>query len=321
MSAFKKLKSTDAFVTTYVAKKSWNITGSALGDHGVQGLSLITSSGNIYPNSSDDYGPTETGISNQGTYNKKITYRAIKQLYYSNYNNTNGSILEPNLYNSATGSTSTTSNEFTSSKFFENFEQSSFRDFEGIQPSGSRYLNNVGFVFSIPTDIIGTHIEPSSFKLTPSSSINPYDRNGGRPPIIDNGEGILMLSESAQYTNVGNIIYTHGVIILTDNLIASRFTDNPRLNKLEFKSNQPIYTYNYHCKVSDYEYNHTLNPSALSGSDNKLKDNVSGSSFNPYITSIGLYNDAQELIAVGKLSQPLQKPSTTELSIQVKLDI
>ena len=319
MSAFKKLKSTDAFVTTYVAKKSWNITGSALGDYSVQGFSLVSSSGNIYPDSSDNYGPTETGISNQGTFNKKIAYRAIKQLYYSNYNNTNGSILEPSLYNSATGSTSITSNEFTSSKFFENFEQSSFRDFEGIQPSGSRYLNNVGFVYSIPTDIIGTHIEPSSFKLTPSSSINPY--YGGRAPIIDNGEGILMLSESTDYTNIGNIIYTHGVIILTDNLIASRVSDNPRLNKLEFKSNQPIYTYNYHCKVSDYEYNHTLNPSALTGSDNRLRNNVSGSNFNPYITSIGLYNDAQELIAVCKLGQPLTKPSNTELAIQVKLDI
>ena len=59
----------------------------------------------------------------------------------------------------------------------------------------------------------------------------------------------------------------------------------------------------------------------MTDSDNKLKDNVSGSSFQPYITSVGLYNDTNELIAVGKLSQPLVKPAETELTVQVKLDI
>ncbi len=59
----------------------------------------------------------------------------------------------------------------------------------------------------------------------------------------------------------------------------------------------------------------------MTGTDNRLKDNVSGSSFQPYITSVGLYNDGNELIAVGKLSQPLTKPADTELTIQVKLDI
>jgi hypothetical protein len=318
MSAFKKLKSTDAFVTTYVAKKNWNISGSVLGTYNIQALSALSSSGDIYLNSSKTYGPSNSNISNQGTYYRELVYKSINQLYYSNYNSTNGSILEPKLYNQSTGSNSVVLSDFSSSKFFDNYEQSSLTKIQGVDISGSRYLRQTAHVYSLPREIIGTHIEPTSFKLNADQTGTTY--LGARLPIIDNGEGDLVLSSSNYDTNVGNIFYSHGIAVLTNEEAARHFSSS-KADSIVFKSNQPIYTYNYHCKVSDYEYNHTLNPSALSGSDNKLKDNVSGSNFNPYITSIGLYNDAQELIAVGKLSQPLLKPSNTELSIQVKLDI
>ena len=39
-----------------------------------------------------------------------------------------------------------------------------------------------------------------------------------------------------------------------------------------------------------------------------------------YITTVGLYNDANELLVVAKLSRPLQKDFTSEALIRVKLD-
>ena len=60
---------------------------------------------------------------------------------------------------------------------------------------------------------------------------------------------------------------------------------------------------------------------ALSGSDGKVADNVSGSYFKPYVTSIGLYNDAQELIAVAKLGQPVPKSKDTDMTFVVTLDM
>lgn len=318
MSAFKKLKSTDAFVTTYVAKKNWTISGSLFEDYSIQALAATSSSGTVILDSNKTYGPVESNISNQGTYYEELVYRSIKQLYYSNYNNTNGSILEPALLNASTGSNSVPLSNFSSSKFFDNFEQSSFTKVGGVDISGSRYLNDTAHIYSIPRKIIGTHIEPNSFRLEPKRAGIGYF--GGFIPIRDNGEGELILSQSNSHTNVGNIFYSHGIVIITNDEVAQYF-NTYQVESITFKSNQPIYTYNYHCKASDYEYNHTLNPTALTGSDNRLKNNVSGSNFNPYITSIGLYNDAQELIAIGKLSQPLLKPSNTELSIQVKLDI
>ena len=310
MSAFKKLKSTDAFVSTYVAKKSWNISGSIFNAYNIQTLAAESSSGAVYLDGTT-YGPTESGINNQGEYYKEIVYKSIYQLYYSNYNNTNGTILDPALLNEATSSNSITTTDYSTSKFFHNYEQSSFT-------TGSRYLGDDAHVYSLPRDIIGTHIEPNSFKITADQAGTTYF--GARLPIIDNGEGDLVLSASNYTTNVGNIFYSHGIAVLTNTEVVSHF-NSKKADSIEFKSNQPIFTYNYHCKISDYEFNHTQNKTALTGSNNILKDNVSGSNFNPYITSVGLYNYAQELIAVCKLGQPLTKPSNTELAIQVKLDI
>ena len=318
MSAYKKLKSTDAFVSTYVAKKAWNISGSTFEDFNIQALEAVSSSGDVYLDETKTYGPIESNISNQGTYYSELVYRSIKQLYYSNYNKENGSLIDPKLLGATTSSNSVILSDYSSSKFFDNYEQSSLTKVEGIDISGSRYLNETAHVYSIPRDIIGTHIEPNTFKLNPKRAGIGYF--GGFLPIIDNGEGELILSASNFNTNVGNIFYAHGIATITNDEVA-QYYNTYQVESIAFKSNLPIYTYNYHCKISDYEFNHTQNKTALTGSNNTLKNNLTGSYFQPYITSVGLYNDAQELIAVCKLSQPLSKPSDTELAIQVKLDI
>jgi hypothetical protein len=68
------------------------------------------------------------------------------------------------------------------------------------------------------------------------------------------------------------------------------------------------------------EFNYSENPSFISGSTGE----VLYSSFvdNPqvYITTIGLYNDTNELLAVAKLSRPLLKDFTKEALVRVKLD-
>ena len=90
---------------------------------------------------------------------------------------------------------------------------------------------------------------------------------------------------------------------------------------MRWKSNQPIYTYNVHCKVKDSELNHTYNQSALTGSFGQKADNISGSNFTPYITTVGMYNDSNELIAVAKTNHPIQKTQNTDMTFVVKIDI
>ena len=77
----------------------------------------------------------------------------------------------------------------------------------------------------------------------------------------------------------------------------------------------------------------SLNPSTVSSSANisgswynfpyptgSVYDYVTSSYFSPYITTIGLYDEYQNLLAVGKLAQPLQTSNTTDTTILINLD-
>ena len=52
----------------------------------------------------------------------------------------------------------------------------------------------------------------------------------------------------------------------------------------------------------------------------KPKDFATGSYFEPYITTVGLYDENYQLLAVGKLAQPLQSSPTTDTTILVNID-
>jgi hypothetical protein len=67
------------------------------------------------------------------------------------------------------------------------------------------------------------------------------------------------------------------------------------------------------------EFNYSENPSFISGSTGEV---LYSDLFNPqvYITTVGLYNDSNELLAVAKLSRPLLKDFTKEALVRVKLD-
>ena len=144
--------------------------------------------------------------------------------------------------------------------------------------------------------------------------------------LLDDGEGNLVYSRSladncaVSESTLGQAIYTHGQLVITDTNVAPYYSTYLR-PVLKWKSNQPIYTYNVHCKIKDSELNHSLNPSAISGSDGLKAPNVTGSAFEPYITTVGLYNDANELLAVAKLGQPIPKSSKTDMTVVVKIDI
>jgi hypothetical protein len=130
-----------------------------------------------------------------------------------------------------------------------------------------------------------------------------------------------------------------GVILLNPSAISQSINVAPsRSNNSDGLNNKTIYTAINKGKsftinsqetiTSDYifirsrnsEFNYSENPSFISGSTGE----VIYSSFinNPqtYVTTVGLYNDSNELIAVAKMSRPLVKDFTKESLIRVKLD-
>jgi hypothetical protein len=85
--------------------------------------------------------------------------------------------------------------------------------------------------------------------------------------------------------------------------------------------------------LRESEFNLSLNPSLTSGSTQItasqgtfftpgqfINDFATGSLFSPYLTTVGLYDENQNLLAVGKLSQPLATSTTTDTTILINID-
>jgi hypothetical protein len=68
------------------------------------------------------------------------------------------------------------------------------------------------------------------------------------------------------------------------------------------------------------EFNYTTNPSFITGSTGEVLYSSFINNPQTYITTVGMYNDSNELLAVAKLSRPLVKDFTKEALIRVKLD-
>tara|TARA_B100001094_G_C18035145_1_gene722121 strand:- start:17 stop:1072 length:1056 start_codon:yes stop_codon:yes gene_type:complete len=73
-------------------------------------------------------------------------------------------------------------------------------------------------------------------------------------------------------------------------------------------------------RAQNSEFNYSENPSFISGSTGEVVFNSFINNPQTYITTVGLYNDVDELLAVAKLSRPLPKDFTKEMLVRVKLD-
>jgi|TARA_R110000782_G_scaffold7955_4_gene26412 hypothetical protein len=87
------------------------------------------------------------------------------------------------------------------------------------------------------------------------------------------------------------------------------------LNSLDNVSSDYIFI-----RARNAEFNYSENPSFISGSTGEVLYDAFINAPQTFITTIGLYNDSNELVATAKLSKPLKKDFTKEALIRVKLD-
>jgi hypothetical protein len=87
-----------------------------------------------------------------------------------------------------------------------------------------------------------------------------------------------------------------------------------------FSSSYTLYETQYKCTIGADEFNYSNNPSIISGSEGELYDFATGSFFAPYVTTVGLYDESYNLLAVGKLAKPLPTSRTTDTTILVNFD-
>ena len=92
-----------------------------------------------------------------------------------------------------------------------------------------------------------------------------------------------------------------------------------RIQNIQFNNTTELNSTVYFCRINHNEFNYSSNPTYLSNSKIQVKTQASDEPL-AYITTIGLYNDNNELLATAKLSEPLKKSASNEFTIRARLD-
>jgi len=100
---------------------------------------------------------------------------------------------------------------------------------------------------------------------------------------------------------------------------AADYAFRHRLYNLSFNNTTELNSTIYFCRAGNSEFNYSSNPSYLSASKMRVKNTTTDDPVS-YITTVGLYSPDNELLAVAKLSEPLKKTPTNELTLRVRLD-
>jgi len=174
-------------------------------------------------------------------------------------------------------------------------------------PNDSKLISNdrlyVQFQDNLAADNINFYFESSSIKTFATNNT------------------IYESASIADGEYLGNIFYSHGMLTLTRSDIAQRLQEQVlRSGSLSWKGSHTVYEHTYNCTVDQTQLNFSLNPSTYTNStkSGSILDNITGSYFQPYVTTVGLYNDANELIAIGKLGQPIPKSQHVDMTFAVK---
>jgi hypothetical protein len=124
--------------------------------------------------------------------------------------------------------------------------------------------------------------------------------------------GGIALSYSSSFGNQANVVNGYNNTQI--------FNAISRGDSFELNSQENVTSDFVFVRPQNAEFNYTTNPSFITGSTGEVLYSTSINNPQVYITTVGMYNDANELLAVAKLSRPLVKDFTKEALIRVKLD-
>ena len=123
---------------------------------------------------------------------------------------------------------------------------------------------------------------------------------------------------------IGNVFYKNGFVTITHpKYISALDTSDGIINTLQFQGSHQIYEHEYQCTIGEHEYNNTTNISARrrgSIDEDQIAGFQTSSAFKPYVTTIGLYNENNELLVVGKLASPIKMSNETDTTFVVRWD-
>ena len=134
--------------------------------------------------------------------------------------------------------------------------------------------------------------------------------------LADRTEGGTLL----QTNHVGNVFAKQGIAVISspdyryDNIINLPYTAS-------YRSTKTIYEMGVTAKINSGDFNVSSNLSLTADDDITFKTFATGSAFAPYITTIGLYDNAGQLLAIGKLAQPIRKRPDVDMNFLIRVDL
>ena len=136
-------------------------------------------------------------------------------------------------------------------------------------------------------------------------------------------DGKMLDQQLGFATNTGSSSEGNNHFALYHSISGSALQTNPATSdpySFLARNSEKVTSTHYFVRVKNAEYNFSNNASYVTGSVGQIAQSTFVGDPKTYITTVGLYNDQQELLAVAKLSKPLLKSFQREALIRVKLD-
>jgi len=318
--AYKRLSKSDIIVTPFTANKQWNVLSSSLSSSNINVYKGVSGSLYDYNTTYDDQYQT-------------LVYKSAEQLYYRNYTTY---VSESNYSSSFFVNNGLISTQSLQSGQYWNYPQSTTHEIRQFPTESGATIWTVG----IPRDLYGSKIKPGTFLMTSSydyaitedgkgnlylldsSSLLTWDEWEDTWNIADYDWNSVPTASNFSLKRVGNIIYPHGMLVFTTHSLECELFLHHHYGDydVKFKNEHIIYENTVKCTVRESEFNYTHNPSISTDTSGSLRNFATGSDFTPYVTTVGLYNDSQELLAVAKMAQPIPLSTNTDTTFLINYD-
>jgi len=133
---------------------------------------------------------------------------------------------------------------------------------------------------------------------------------GGDDGYIESGSGYGLGGGSG-------LAPDHRVVAAADN--ANKIRTAIQKGSITLRSEEQQYIYDYFCRAKASEFNLSQNLTFWSGSDFAIRHSDMVTNPQVYISEVGLYDNQNSLVAVGRLSSPINKNFSSEAIVKVRL--
>lgn len=200
--------------------------------------------------------------------------------------------------------------------------------FTFIDDSGKKFDDTVGRAGRVFNVVSGSLNIGTENEATVSTTVSSNGQGFG---LFYPDQGLMVLNPVAIHDTIGSSFSVSGseVVSLSEPYRGFDYEGRNHLllhyaiqggGDFEARRTENVSTSHYFVRATNREFNYSNNPTFITGSDGRFRETSFERDPKTFITTVGLYNDANEMIAVAKTSQPIVKSFDKEVLIKVKLD-